>query len=85
MSYTRDDVPAEKRPVTFFFNGGPGEPSIWLHLGSWAPKHLEVNAPDLPDGPDMPDSFPLVDNPQTLLYQPTKTVASSAATSVAAR
>jgi carboxypeptidase C (cathepsin A) len=69
MSYTRDDVPADKRPVTFFFNGGPGEPSIWLHLGSWAPKHLEVNAPDLPDGSDMPDSFPLVDNPQTLLDQ----------------
>jgi carboxypeptidase C (cathepsin A) len=69
MSYTRDDIPTDKRPVTFFFNGGPAEPSIWLHLGSWAPKHLEANAPELPAGPDMPDSFPLVDNPQTLLDQ----------------
>ncbi|MFC2255083.1 hypothetical protein ACETRX_36440 [Labrys portucalensis] len=69
MSYTRDDILASERPVTFVFNGGPGEPSIWLHLGAWAPKSLKVNAPNLPPGPDMPDSFPLTGNPQTLLDQ----------------
>ncbi|MGN8119924.1 S10 family serine carboxypeptidase-like protein [Labrys sp. 22185] len=69
MSYTRDDLPKDQRPVTFFWNGGPGEPSIWLHLGSYAPKYLKVDSPNLPVGPNMPDSFPLVDNPQTLLDQ----------------
>lgn len=69
MAYTRDDLPKDKRPVTFVFNGGPGEPSIWLHLGSWAPKRLTVGAPKVPDGPNMPDSYPLVDNDQTLLDQ----------------
>lgn len=71
MAYTRDDVPHNQRPVMFIFNGGPGEPSIWLHLGSWAPHRLLVNAPNLPAGPEMPDPdrFPLIDNPQTLLDQ----------------
>ena len=32
-AYTRDDLPKADRPVTFFFNGGPGSASIWLHLG----------------------------------------------------
>jgi len=68
-SYTRDDIPADKRPVTFVFNGGPGEPSLYLHLGSWGPKYLQVNSPKMPDGLNVPDSFPLVDNPQTLLDQ----------------
>lgn len=69
MAYTRDDVPHGQRPVTFVFNGGPGEPSIWMHLGAWGPKRLDANAPSLPSGPDMPDSFPLVDDTQTLLDQ----------------
>lgn len=67
MAYTRDDLPKEKRPITFVFNGGPGEPSIWLHLGSWAPKRLKVEAPNVPPGADIPDSYPLIDNDQTLL------------------
>ena len=37
-AYTRDGLPHDKRPVTFFWNGGPGSASIWLHLGSWGPK-----------------------------------------------
>lgn len=69
MSYTRDDIPHAQRPVTFIFNGGPGEPSIWMHLGAWAPKRLKIDAPNLPAGPNIPDSFPLIDNPQSLLDQ----------------
>ncbi len=66
--YSRDDRPREKRPVTFFFNGGPGESSIWLHMGSWAPKRLVTNEPDVSSsGP--PSSFPQIDNAETLLDQ----------------
>src|SRR5258706_9747764 len=32
------DVPVEKRPITFVFNGGPGAAAIWLHLGTAGPK-----------------------------------------------
>jgi carboxypeptidase C (cathepsin A) len=66
MSYTRDDLPHENRPVTFFFNGGPGYASIFLHMAAFAPKRIVVNgpymAPKLADNP-----FPLIDNEETLL------------------
>ena len=32
------------RPVTFLFNGGPGSGSLWLHMGAFGPKR--VNIPD---------------------------------------
>ncbi|MGS0897142.1 S10 family serine carboxypeptidase-like protein [Burkholderia stagnalis] len=68
MSYTRDDIPAGQRPVTFVWNGGPGEPSIWQHLGAWAPSSLTVDGPpNLPAG--QPRAFPMVSNPDTLLDQ----------------
>lgn len=69
MAYTRDDQPKDKRPVTFFFNGGPGSASVWLHLGSWAPKRLKTNIPHVPDEylTKKPDSFPWIDNEETLL------------------
>jgi pimeloyl-ACP methyl ester carboxylesterase/peptidoglycan hydrolase CwlO-like protein len=70
-SYTRDDLPKEKRPVTFFFNGGPGSASIWLHLGSWAPQRLISNAPEIPEKykSTKPQQFDKVDNAETLLDQ----------------
>ena len=48
MSYTRDDLPKDKRPVIFFFNGGPGEASIWMHLGALAPKRIKLDQPNVP-------------------------------------
>lgn len=71
QAYTRDDLPREQRPVTFLFNGGPGSSSLWLHLGSWAPKRLRVPAPDIPEihQKAQPDSLELVDNDATLLDQ----------------
>jgi carboxypeptidase C (cathepsin A) len=71
QSYTRDDLPKDKRPVTFLMNGGPGSPSIWLHLGSWAPKRLKVDSPHIPQNfiDKAPERLPLVDNDVTLLDQ----------------
>ena len=28
------------RPVTFFYNGGPGSPSMWLHMGAFGPRRV---------------------------------------------
>jgi carboxypeptidase C (cathepsin A) len=32
-AYTEDGVDPKTRPVTFFYNGGPGSATIWLHMG----------------------------------------------------
>jgi carboxypeptidase C (cathepsin A) len=40
VAYFKKDAKAEDRPVTFFFNGGPGSASVWLHMGSLGPKHV---------------------------------------------
>ncbi len=51
------------RPITFSFNGGPGSSSVWLHLGAWGPRRVEMgDAGDL-----LPPPWTLVDNEATLL------------------
>jgi carboxypeptidase C (cathepsin A) len=43
VAYTRDGVTnMDDRPVTFFYNGGPGSSSIWLHMGSFGPRIVET-------------------------------------------
>ena len=40
-SYFRSDVPeGSNRPVMFFFNGGPGAGSLWLHAGLFGPLRM---------------------------------------------
>jgi carboxypeptidase C (cathepsin A) len=63
VSYTGDGQPAATRPVTFFFNGGPGSASAWLHLGSFAPKRIDTGVPD----PTFPRTMPYVDNAESLI------------------
>ena len=38
IAYTADKADAT-RPVTFFFNGGPGSASVWLDMGIMSPRH----------------------------------------------
>lgn len=45
-AYTRDGSAREQRPVTFFYNGGPGSPTIWLHMGSFAPVRVTTANPE---------------------------------------
>src|SRR6184192_946494 len=42
VAYTKDGEDAKTRPVSFLYNGGPGAATIWLHMGSFAPKHVRM-------------------------------------------
>ncbi len=52
-----------KRPVTFVFNGGPGSPSVWLHLGALGPVRVDMGK----DGFMPAAPYKLVDNKHTWL------------------
>jgi carboxypeptidase C (cathepsin A) len=63
ISYTKDGEDAAKRPVTFFFNGGPGSASIWLDMGIMSPMHPEMG----PAGSQPRPPYNLVPNPNSPL------------------
>jgi carboxypeptidase C (cathepsin A) len=64
MAYTRDDVSdLSQRPVMFTFNGGPGSASVWLHLGAFGPRRVEMGDA----GALLPPPYKLVDNESSLL------------------
>jgi len=63
VAYTLDNAAAGQRPVTFFYNGGPGSATAWLHLGSFGPMRLVTGDPSTAAKPP----FPLVANAQSLL------------------
>src|SRR5271154_4353598 len=39
-AYFKTGAPSETRPVMFFYNGGPGSSTMWLHMGSFGPKRV---------------------------------------------
>jgi carboxypeptidase C (cathepsin A) len=67
VAYTLDRgaQPAEKRPLMFSFNGGPGSASVWLHLGALGPKRVKMRD----DGMMPPPPYELVDNEDTWLTE----------------
>jgi carboxypeptidase C (cathepsin A) len=40
VAYSKQHVEADKRPVTFLFNGGPGSSTVWLHMGAFGPRRV---------------------------------------------
>jgi carboxypeptidase C (cathepsin A) len=63
VAYFKKDAKPESRPVTFFYNGGPGSSTVWLHMGSLGPKHVVTDTDQhLPAAP-----YKLIDNPNSLL------------------
>ncbi len=63
FAYFKKDAKAEDRPITFFYNGGPGSSTVWLHMGSLGPKHVMTDTDQhMPAAP-----YKLTDNPQSLL------------------
>ena len=64
VAYTKDDISDySQRPITFSFNGGPGSASIWLHLGAFGPKRVQMGDA----GALLPPPYKLVDNEYSLL------------------
>lgn len=45
VAYFKNGAPAAGRPVTFFYNGGPGSSTVWLHMGAFGPRRV-VTADD---------------------------------------
>ncbi len=52
-----------KRPITFTFNGGPGSSSVWLHMGAFGPRRVEIGT----GGKGTAPPYRVVDNEYTLL------------------
>lgn len=64
LSYVSYSAGEDKgRPVTFFFNGGPGSSGLFLQLGSFGPLRVDAEAGHLVAGA----SYDVSANPLTLL------------------
>jgi carboxypeptidase C (cathepsin A) len=63
VAYFKDGAPSATRPITFLYNGGPGSPTVWLHMGAFGPRRV-VTPGDrhLPSAP-----YTLVNNEWSLL------------------
>ena len=63
VAYTVPALAGPNRPIVYFYNGGPGSATVWLHLGSFAPRRIVTHAPSLA----VPQPFSLVDNAESLI------------------
>ena len=63
VAYFKKDAAAEHRPVTFIYNGGPGSPTMWLHMGTFGPKRIVT--PDTQHQEGAP--YSIVNNEYSLL------------------
>ncbi|MHB8145746.1 MAG: S10 family peptidase [Vulcanimicrobiaceae bacterium] len=62
-AYTLNGANANTRPVTFFYNGGPGSSTIWLRMGSFGPVRVVTGNPSITP----PAPYSLVSNRYSLL------------------
>ncbi len=63
-AYFKKNVSDEShRPVTFFYNGGPGSATVWLHMGAFGPKRVYSDDDKYP----VPAPYKLVNNDYSLL------------------
>ena len=60
---TLDGAPGSRRPVMFFYNGGPGSASLWLRMGSFGPMRIQTTNTEY----IRPAPFNFAPNPDTLL------------------
>ena len=63
VAYTKDGEDPKTRPVSFLYNGGPGSASVWLHMGSFAPRKAQM----ADEGFQPPPPYQLVDNENSLI------------------
>jgi carboxypeptidase C (cathepsin A) len=62
VAFTAMDGENTSRPVTFFYNGGPGSSAVFVLLGSFAPRRIKTRLPGF-----TPPPYALEDNPDCLL------------------
>jgi carboxypeptidase C (cathepsin A) len=76
VAYTKvGDMPLTKRPITYCFNGGPGCPSIWLHMGAFGPKRVTAHGVE-------DNEYSLLDLTDLVFIDPVSTGYSRAASGV---
>jgi carboxypeptidase C (cathepsin A) len=63
VAFTADGNAASNRPITFFYNGGPGSSSVFLLLGSFGPRRIKTSMPAFTP----PAPYALEDNQDSLL------------------
>lgn len=65
MFYVAYSLAGRNRPVTFFYNGGPGSASFWLDMGSLGPRRVATDMP----GPVHNPPFSFDTNDDSLIDQ----------------
>jgi carboxypeptidase C (cathepsin A) len=63
VAYFKSGDSTAPRPVTFFYNGGPGSSTVWLHMGAFGPRRVVTS--DDSHTPAAP--YPVVNNDYSLL------------------
>ena len=63
VAYTKDGEDVKTRPLSFLYNGGPGSATVWLHMGSFAPRHVQMGDEGFQPAPP----YHLVDNESSLI------------------
>jgi carboxypeptidase C (cathepsin A) len=63
VAYTKDGENPKTRPISFLYNGGPGSASVWLHMGSFSPKRVQMADEGFQPAPP----YSLVDNENSLI------------------
>ncbi len=81
VAFVLDGATLDSRPVTFFYNGGPGSSSVYVLLGSFAPMRIKTSLPDFtPPAPYTIETNPdsLIDHTDLVFINPVGTGYSSA-------
>jgi len=63
VAYTKDGEDVKTRPLSFLYNGGPGSATVWLHMGSFSPKRVQMADEGFQPAPP----YHLVDNEDSLI------------------
>jgi carboxypeptidase C (cathepsin A) len=63
VAFTQDNQKEDTRPVTFFYNGGPGSSSVFVLLGSFAPRRIKTAMPSFTP----PAPYSMEDNPDSMI------------------
>jgi carboxypeptidase C (cathepsin A) len=61
--FKKDESDTTHRPVMFIYNGGPGSATMWLHMGTFGPKRIELPDTDHQEGAP----YSIVNNQNSLL------------------